>query len=304
MDRFRHPSGLRSLIVFVVIALSLPAVSQDSLQFAVMDRIVVEARLKDFGLRNSERAEKLKALFGAAGCNGELLTQQSLKQLKEPNIICTLPGHSDGVILVGAHYDHAKRGDGVVDNWSGASLLPSFFQSLTGQPRWHTYVFVGFSGEEKGLIGSGYFARQLTPISRSKIEAMINLDTLGLGPTEVWVSHGDARLIAALTTVAHALKLPLAGMDVEGVGSSDSESFADVNIPSVTVHSLTRDTLRLLHSDGDNLQAIRMDDYYDSYRLLTAYLTFLDRYLRSPAPGAAAGMKHPARPSLGARDSQ
>ncbi|PYX03200.1 MAG: Zn-dependent exopeptidase M28, partial [Acidobacteria bacterium] len=36
---------------------------------------------------------------------------------KLPNVICVLPGSSDKVIIVGAHFDRVSEGDGVVDNW-------------------------------------------------------------------------------------------------------------------------------------------------------------------------------------------
>jgi Peptidase family M28 len=287
LSPMRLCSTLLTTALFMVGALSA-TFAQGKLQFQVLPQNVVEVRLKAFVLKNGDREKELKALFHEAGCEGDQLSEQAVKHLKEPNVICTLPGRTNAVILVGAHYDHVDLGDGVVDNWSGASLLPSFLQVLKTQTRTHTYVFIGFSGEEKGLVGSEYYARQLTPAQRANIEAMINLDTLGLGPTEVWVSHGDKRLVMALNAVAQATNLPLTGMNVDGVGSSDSESFAKLKVPSMTVHSVTQNTLRVLHSTRDKLDAVRMDDYYGSYRLLTGYLTFLDSYLNS-APGVTTG---------------
>jgi hypothetical protein len=117
---------------------------------------------------------------------------------------------------------------------------------------------------------------------------MINLGSLRLGPTEVWASHGDKRLVMALNAVAQAINLPLAGMNVDAVGSSDPESFTRLKVPSVTVHSVTQDTLRVLHSTRDKLEVVRINDYYGSYRLLTGYLTFLDSYL-NPAPVVSTG---------------
>jgi hypothetical protein len=35
-------------------------------------------------------------------------------------------------------------------------------------------------------------------------------------------------------------------------------------------------TVPILHSDSDNLSAIRVDDYYDSYHLIPVYLAYLD----------------------------
>ena len=287
MNLARAPVLGRILTRIFLVGAASGALAQGQFQFQALQRDVVEARLKAFALKNGEREKELQALFREAGCDGDRLSEQAVKHLKEPNVVCTLPGKTNAVILVGAHYDHVDVGDGVVDNWSGASLLPSFFQVLKSQTRNHTYVFVAFSGEEKGLVGSEYYAKQLTAADRANIEAMINLDTLGLGPTEVWVSHGDKHLVMAFNAVAHAINLPLTGMNVDGVGSSDSESFAKLKIPSMTVHSVTQDTLRVLHSTRDKLDAVHMDDYYDSYRLLAGYLTFLDSYL-NPVPAATS----------------
>jgi len=42
------------------------------------------------------------------------------------------------------------------------------------------------------------------------------------------------------------------------------------------LHSVTQQTLPMLHSDSDNLSAIRLDDYRDSYQLIAEYLAYLD----------------------------
>jgi Zn-dependent M28 family amino/carboxypeptidase len=111
-----------------------------------------------------------------------------MKGSRSPNVICTLPGESGAVILTGAHFDFSGRGKGVVDNWSGAALLPSLYQSLADRPRRHTFVFVGYTGEEAGLLGSQSYVKQLTPEQRSKIAAAVNLDCLGLSSTKLWLT--------------------------------------------------------------------------------------------------------------------
>jgi Zn-dependent M28 family amino/carboxypeptidase len=198
-------------------------------------------------------------------------------------VICVLPGETDEIILVGGHTDRVRVGDGVVDNWSSASLLPSLFFSENIQPlRRHTFVFVGFTGEEEGLVGSEFYAKHLSDSDRARIVGMVNLDTLGLGPTNVWASHADKQLLGPLVEVASAMKLPLAGVDVDGVGTTDSESFAKYNIPRITIHTVTQQTWPILHSAKDNFSAVKMDDYYDTYRLLATYLAVLDSNLNVP----------------------
>jgi hypothetical protein len=48
------------------------------------------------------------------------------------------------------------------------------------------------------------------------------------------------------------------------------------------LHSLTPQTLHILHSADDNMKALQMDDYYDTYRLLALYLALLDVTLDAP----------------------
>jgi Peptidase family M28 len=210
--------------------------------------------------------------------HGRPLRQSSSQglQFKQPNLQCTLAGESDSVIIIGAHYDSDERGTGAVDNWSGAALLLSLFQSLAGQPRRHTFVSVGFSGEEAGLIGSESFAWSIPKQDRARYHAMINLDTLGLGDTKVWVSHSDPKLFASLVFVARKLQLPIADVNVEEVGSTDSESFRSRNIPVLTMHSVTQQTLPLLHSKNDTVDSIDLASYYRTYRLAAVYLAYLD----------------------------
>jgi Zn-dependent M28 family amino/carboxypeptidase len=269
-------------LALAAVLFSLAAVASAQIQFRPLDRDVIEIRLNKFSDRNDEREKNLKQLFAQSGCKN--ISEQKVRNKLPPNLVCVLPGETDQVIVVGAHSDHVSRGDGVVDNWSGASLLPSLFYSVDGQPRRHTFVFVAFTGEEEGLLGSAYYARNLAQDQRTKISAMVNMDTLALGPTEVWSSHSDKQLLKALASTAYAMKIPVTAMNVDGAGSSDSESFARYNIPRITLHSVTEETWPILHSSRDKIDVVKMDDYYASYRLIAAYLSYLDTVLDAPVP--------------------
>ena len=239
----------------------------------------VHERLNRYKGNDSIREATLAHLFTEAGCLPPHLTEQQVSDRRQPNVICVLPGTTDETIVVGAHFDHADAGDGIIDNWSGAALLPSLLQSLSSSPHKHTFIFIGFTGEEAGLLGSTYYVKQLPPDQVTKIEAMINLDTLGLGPTKVWVSQSDPRLVGGLTNLAQTMKLPLAGMNVDGYGVSDEESFIHDKVCALIVHSLTPETMPILHHPADNPSAVHFNDYYDTYRLLAAYLNILDAEL-------------------------
>jgi hypothetical protein len=66
---------------------------------------------------------------------------------------------------------------------------------------------------------------------------------------------------------------------VDGVATSDSDTFRNANIPEICVHSVTQDTLKVLHSRSDQMSAIRRNDYYETYRLMASYLAALDAAL-------------------------
>jgi hypothetical protein len=272
--------SIRLRVVGAVFALGVSSADAQTVSVLLVSREAVENRLREYSGTNLERGTRLKRMFVEAGC-GDHVSEQPLKYVKAPNVICELPGTSDRVIIVGAHFDRVNGSDGVVDNWSGASLLPSLYASVKLEPRQHTYVFIGFTEEEQGLVGSRFYVRKMTREQVAATDAMINLDTIGLAPTEVWAHRSDVRLMQSLMGVANHLKLPLSGVNFENVGSTDSESFWARKIPRLTIHSLTQksEDAQILHTSRDKISALNLDDYYDTYHLVAVYLGYLDLFL-------------------------
>jgi len=281
----------RIAVAAIVFALNgAGATAQVHVRMASRD--VIEGHLKAFSTNNAEREQLIRKWLAESGCKSGDLSEQPADRNLPPNVICVLPGETPDTIVVGAHTDHVdESGDGVVDNWTGASLLPSLLYSLEAQPRHHTFILVGFTAEEKGLVGSAYYAEHLTADQKSRIAGMVNLDSLGLGSTEVWATHADKPLLDALLAIAAANQLPLATMNVDNLGTADSESFAPYHIPRITLHSVTPETWSVLHSPQDKLQAIHMNDYYDSYRLIALYLAYLDGVLNKSGEKAPQEQK-------------
>src|SRR3984893_18253014 len=174
----------------------------ESVRYNPVSREIVEGRLSKYIGNNKQREATLKKMFAEAGCDDQHLSEQPVKGSKLPNIVCLLRGSSDKVIIVGAHFDHVSQGDGVVDNWSGASLLPSLYEAVKIEPRKHTYIFVGFTAEEQGEVGSHFYAQQMTKEQVAATDAMVNMDTLGLAAPEIGASHSDKLLNRALTYIA------------------------------------------------------------------------------------------------------
>jgi len=238
---------------------------------------MLQQRLKLYRGDDNQREAALKQLFIEAGCSAANLSEQPVPGRNQPNVICLLPGATAATILIGAHFDHATDGDGIADNWSGASLLPGLFQMLASAPRQHTFLFVGFTGEEQGLAGSSFYVKQLTTEQIAHTEAMVNLDTLSLGPTNVWISQSDPRLVNTITATARLMSLPIAGVELNKIGESDEESFIAEKICTLTVHSLTPDNAHVIfHRSDDNPSDIHLPDYFNTFHLLTTYLAALD----------------------------
>jgi Peptidase family M28 len=201
----------RAALILTAVFLLLPswnASTAGTLRYSTVSRTVVEARLGKYAGNDKQREATLMQMFAGAGCDSQHLSEQPVKGSKLSNVICTLPGASSRTIIVGAHFDHISAGDGVVDNWSGASLLPSLYEALKNVPRQHTYIFIGFCDEEKGEIGSHFYVKKMPQEQISATDAMVNMDTLGLAPTEIWASHADKLLNAEIAYLARQLNLP------------------------------------------------------------------------------------------------
>ncbi len=272
---------MRTLRIALIVLTGINAPAQ-SIKYLLVERPVVEKRLRDCPKENPQREAKVKELFAEAGCEPDKLTEFPVKHEKVPNVICILKGETDRVIIVGAHTDKVAAGEGIVDNWSGASMLPSLLQSLKASPRHHTFIFIGFTDEEHGMVGSRAYVSEMTKEEKLRTDAMVNMDTMGLAPTEVWATHSDPLLVNVLAAIAKLMKLPVSAVNVDKVGSTDSESFRKEQIPSITIHSLTQQTLHILHSPGDTVSALHFDEYYDSYHLIAGYLAYLDQALPPP----------------------
>ncbi|MGH9672052.1 MAG: M28 family metallopeptidase, partial [Bryobacteraceae bacterium] len=275
----RHIAAPACLLAFCAIAQE----TTTSLEFHRLPAETLERRLAGAAKTNAERATAVRFLLEEAGCAGERLREEAVRGSRLPNVICTLPGESGDSILVGAHFDKTDAGDGVVDNWSGASMLSSLYESLARVPRRHTFLFIAFTDEEKGLVGSqGYVKLRKNEVARWR--AMINLDSLGMDSTKVGVSTSHRALVASAIAVARSFPLPIDAVNFDLVGRSDSMPFREKNIPVIDFHSITQKTWQILHSPRDRADAIDPRHYYETYRLLAAYLALLDLKLPDLLP--------------------
>jgi peptidase M28-like protein len=281
--------AIRVLAAFAVAA--SPGFAQ-TIHVDLVAKDVLEARLKDGLVSQGQRQGVIRGLFAEAGCAAE---DQPVSK-KFGNVICTLPGATDGIILVSGHSDFVEAGTGIVDDWTGTALLPSLYQSMISKAagddtagsdrtlgdkaRRHTFQFIAFAEEERGLVGSSYFVKHLSKEQRQKIRAVVNLECLGLTPPKVWSSRANKTLLNGLAGIAKSSQIELRGANVDRVGDDDTRPFLTCGIPVITIHSVTTETFGILHSSGDTFKVVNMTYYDDAYRLVALYLAFLDRTLQ------------------------
>jgi hypothetical protein len=113
--------------------------------------------------------------------------------IKTHNIIGTIAGAnpelSNNYLVVGAHIDHIGSENDIVyngadDNASGSAAVIELAKVISNNPLQHSCVFILFSSEEIGLLGSHYFINNTT-IKKEQIQAMINLDMIGRSDASV-----------------------------------------------------------------------------------------------------------------------
>jgi hypothetical protein len=110
------------------------------------------------------------------------------REYRTHNVVGYIPGTAcpDSFIVFTAHYDHlGMMGKGTYfpganDNASGTAMMLSLARYFSGHPQRHSVLCIGFSGEEAGLLGSGFFAEH-PPVGLSRIKFLVNLDLVGTG---------------------------------------------------------------------------------------------------------------------------
>ncbi len=173
------------------------------------------------------------------------------------NIIGFIPGKKrewEGQsVVVAAHYDHlglgwpdVRKGNegkvhyGADDNASGVAVMIELAQLLssTVSPD-RTIVFVAFTGEESGLIGSKYYVKNMKRFPANKIMGVINLDTVGrLGKNKILVlnssSASEWKHIAMGIGFVTGIPYELVTQDLD---ASDQVSFIKAGVPAIQIFS-------------------------------------------------------------------
>lgn len=236
-------------------------------------------------------AQRMKAIGLTAKGDSTSYLQHYTKQIKSDphadmpanddpvingyNVIGFLDHSAEKTIVLGAHYDHLGYGgegslhtgekeihNGADDNASGVAAILSMGKELKKEKYAdHNYLFIAFSGEEKGLWGSNYFAKNPT-IAKDDINMMVNLDMVGrLNEDRQIAIHGVGTSPSFDTTLdqQNTYKFKVT-KQLSGVGPSDHTSFYLEDIP--VLHFFTGQHEHY-HKPGDDSHLVNYDGIVD-----------------------------------------
>ena len=208
------------------------------------------------------------------------------------NIIGYINNNAKTTIVIGAHYDHLGYGgegslyrekdkaihNGADDNASGVAVLLDIATRLKIKNEQseikdkNNYLFLAFSGEEMGLLGSNYFSKNPT-IKAKSINYMINMDMVGrmkADSTLAVYGVGTSPMFKQ-TLKANNEKFKLV-QNESGVGPSDHTSFYLIDIP--VLHFFTGQH-EDYHKPGDDSEKLN----YDGMNLISDYIFDIITYL-------------------------
>ena len=187
------------------------------------------------------------------------------------NVIGYIDNNAAHTIVIGAHYDHLGMGNegslhrgepmihnGADDNASGVAVLLHLAAKLLEGNTTNNYLFIAFSAEEMGLLGSNYFVKNPT-LDITKVNYMINMDMVGrlkknktlaiygTGTSPIWQETIEK------ANVKDAFKLKV---NESGVGPSDHTSFYLQDIP--VLHFFTGQHVDY-HKPSDDFEKLNYD---------------------------------------------
>jgi hypothetical protein len=226
----------------------------------------IENEFKRIGLSTFENLETYRQTFNFIHRKGE-------KEITSANIIGVLEGKSkkDEYVIISAHYDHLgnegkgedKIYNGANDDASGVTgvlVLAEYFKKVGNE---RTIIFVAFTAEEMGLIGSTHFGKG---IDASKFVAGINLEMIGkvpsFGPNTAWLTgfeRSDFGKIIQKNLVGTGYQLfPDPYTNFNLFFRSDNASLARLGVPSHTFSTTPIDVDKDYHQASDEAKTLNM----------------------------------------------
>ncbi len=207
------------------------------------------------------------------------------------NVVGYLPTGNDTTVIIGAHYDHLGfgtdvslyRGDepmihnGADDNASGVAALLELarYYSAVKDRLHYSMLFIGFTGEEAGILGSSYFAGNMT-IDSNAVRMMVNMDMIGrLKEQEglIIFGTGSAAEFKPYFDSLTCDKFKLISRE-SGIGASDHTAFYNRRIPSLFLFTGAHSDY---HRPTDDIEKIDPEGIVNVTGLVTKVLSHFDR---------------------------
>jgi hypothetical protein len=212
---------------------------------------------------SKERREAVKKLFLKMGAAESEIVFEKLDEVE--NVVVLKKGKTEETVVVGAHFDKAGAGCGIIDNWTGIVILTNLYRTMRDLTTQKTYKFVAFDKEELGLLGSAAMAEAIPKERRAGYCAMVNFDSFGLSYPQALGNISSESLINLAKEVSEEMKLPFSKAGIE-LSASDSESFRIRNIPAIGLHGLNNQWKDYLHTQNDSLSRVNPQSVYLGYR--------------------------------------
>ena len=196
-------------------------------------------------------------------------------QVTMANVLGMIPGAdatlSSEPVVLGAHYDHlglnGETGEffpGADDNASGISVLIEVARKLARSftPQ-RPILFVAFTGEESGLLGSDYFVKSSPGgLQISSAFAMVNLDAVGRlegGALQIFGTESAYEWPFMAQGIGFTIGVS-SQLAAQTVASSDHVSFLNVGIPAIHLFSGTHLDYHQSTDTADKLDLAGMGD--------------------------------------------
>ena len=182
----------------------------------------------------------------------------------------------DSMLVITAHFDHlgilGKKVyfPGANDNASGTAMLLSMVKYYGSHPPKYTMVFIGFSGEEIGMLGSQAFVNNPL-IDLKKIKFLTNFDMAGTGEEGIRVVNGTIykKQYDTLVQLNNELKL-LPKVDIRGEScNSDHCRFYQKGVPSIFVY--TQGGIQAYHDVYDRPETLPLTEFADYFTLMQKF---------------------------------
>ena len=302
-----------------------PAYSAARLQSHVDWLAAPEREGRGFGSAGlAASGDYIRDQFAAAGLkpgaeNGGWFQSFSLvggpdkKETTLRNVIGVLPGadprFAGQAALLTAHYDHlgfgwpdARTGDigkihpGADDNASGVAVMIEVARALAaGPPPPRTIVFIAFTGEESGLLGSRWYVKHPTPVPLAGIIADLNLDTVGNLhdlPVSVLATESAREWPFVFSGITATTGIPTRSVVGASV-SSDQQAFIDQGIPGVQVFTAATLHYHRPSDTPDTVDAAGMVKVATVVTEAIEYLASTDKRLTVTGAGVGSGVPPP-----------